>query len=114
MSGPHLCDLSYSTDMSVVPEQKGDEELIGMRKLISYLIKNKVILTDQSHDGFILITVMEGRWKRKKSQGRPRKPFLDDIIAHCVGAGYSKVKQMAQDRIVWRAGDRVSRRQEGH
>ena len=54
------------------------------------------------HDHSLMIRVLEGRLHGKKSRGRPRKGFLDDLIAECGATGYEMLKRMAKDRSTWR------------
>ena len=53
------------------------------------------------HDS-LLIGVMEGRLKGKKTQGRPRKAFFDDMFTNCGVGGYGQMKHLAQDQYAWR------------
>ena len=54
------------------------------------------------HDDSLMIRVLEGRLLGKKLRGRPRKGFLDDLIAECGATGYEMLKRMAKDRSTWR------------
>ena len=48
-------------------------------------------------------TILEGKLEANTAQGRPRRMWLDDIKEWTQLKTYQEIKNLAQDRHLWRA-----------
>jgi len=59
-----------------------------------------------SSDGFNALLVLEGKFDGKRTRGRPRRTWIDDVIqwihAEEKSMMYDEVQRLAEDRNTWR------------
>lgn len=61
------------------------------KKLIGHLLRNNVFIT----------IIIEGKIEGKRSRGRPRKSFFEEIFRRMRCTSYQSLKRMASNRHDW-------------
>jgi len=52
--------------------------------------------------GVNALLVLEGKFDGKRTRGRPRRTWIDDVTQRMQKKKYDEVKRLAEDRDTWR------------